>query len=360
MKLVSMLSWMGVFGVGVINAGCALHVDGSSAPSSTGSSDGGTSSNTPSDTNSTDPHPSWVVGTYEDPGKIENNIASGQRTIHFAADGSYSGNYCNSCGNEGGKWSVSAGKLVLEGGSFAGTITLASDLTPNCRILSYVNTRFYRSDVVPSCPFKGAQADEAACAVVGNYQVNGTGDVSDSVLVSVEPDFFWYRESTHLYCVANKYGSKCLNTTLYDFGSWSFRDGQPAGAPIDELTFTSQDCTTYGAASSDGTAGASGGGSSSGGSSSGGSSAGSSSAGASSGGASSAGSSSGGSSSAGVSSGGSSSAGASSGSSAGASSGGSSSGGSKAGGTAGSSSGRGGTGSGGGSAGGGASGAGGA
>jgi hypothetical protein len=122
-----------------------------------------------------DPHPAWVVGTYENPGKIDNNILSGERSITFAADGTYTGFYCKSCGNESGKWAVNDGKLVLDGGSFGGTITLATDLTPNCRILDYMNQQFYRSSVVSDCPLGGQRADAQACSFVGTYQVTGTG-----------------------------------------------------------------------------------------------------------------------------------------------------------------------------------------
>lgn len=195
------------------------------------------------------PHPAWVVGTYENPGKIDNNILSGQRSITFAADGTYTGFYCKSCGNEAGKWTVNDGKLVLDGGSFGGTITLATDLTPNCRILDYMSQQFYRDGVVPDCPLGGHQVDAQACSFVGTYQVTGTGNVSDSALVSVEPDYFWYHEKTHIYCVTNQYGSKCLNTTTYDFGTWSVVDGILSGAPTSGLTFMHADCATFGAAS---------------------------------------------------------------------------------------------------------------
>src|SRR5581483_8139546 len=108
------------------------------------------------------------------------------------------------------------------------------------------------------CPLGGGRADAQACSFVGSYSVNGTGNVSDSILISVEPDYFWYYEKTHIYCVSNQYGSKCLNTTNYDFGTWSVVAGQfSGGVSLDRLTFTPGNCTTFGTATT-GSGGASG------------------------------------------------------------------------------------------------------
>src|SRR5262249_48363464 len=118
------------------------------------------------------------------------------------------------------------------------------------------NQQFYRDGVVPDCPLGGQRADTQACSFVGTYHASGTGDVSDSILVSVEPDYFWYYEKTHIYCVANQFGSKCLNTTNYEFGTWSVVNGALSGVPMSGLAFMSADCSTFGAAG-DGSAGAS-------------------------------------------------------------------------------------------------------
>src|SRR5690349_18700531 len=56
-------------------------------PSAADPNAGGPSANSPSAPSQeqpvvkADPHPAWVVGTYENPGKIEDNIPSGQKSI---------------------------------------------------------------------------------------------------------------------------------------------------------------------------------------------------------------------------------------------------------------------------------------
>jgi hypothetical protein len=186
------------------------------------------------------PNPAWLVGTYAYGGKIENNIAftSEDRAIEFSAT-----TYRHKMGKDwtsgSGTWKVEGGRIILTGGYLNGrTFDLATEMSPNCRVLTLDTLSLARADVVKGCPFANPPLSADERCLAGTYTKSassGSSSVSssDSATVVLDPDRFSSRTTTS--SSSRCYGTTCkslYNSSAPVVGTWSLVNGELTGAGV--------------------------------------------------------------------------------------------------------------------------------